>query len=465
MNWVCIDFGTCNSAAAIEIDGAPHVVSYGNQQFFPSIACVLEDGSIEVCQNAEPFRISNPESFKLEFKLNIADSLDLYSKSYEDIIAEIFSFIKGCAELENNNRPIENVILTIPVLYTETDKRKAVMAKSARRAGFKEIEFLPEPQAAALHYANISGSDNVGLSLIYDLGGGTFDPALLEIKNKGAKILGHETGIKCGGHYFDNALYKYISALSKEQNNPLSRSKKLDDYASCRRIKEALSIKDNASQLFSNGVKYSVNRTTFNDLIKEQINLTLQACDKLISTAGKQWSDLRQILLVGGSTAIPLISDMLTKHMVSHNAPSLKIIRNAKGKKGEYNHRFATCLGGICGKILPPPPPPEKIASIAVNGRLFQLQQGENTFGRDTSMNFRFDDPTMSRHHFTITVTKGTDNKYNYVLTTKSRSKSTIVNNLEALDLRYAPISRISVDLQDGFVIAAGGTKFLFQKS
>ena len=464
MSWVCIDFGTCNSAAAIEIDGAPHVVSYGNQQFFPSVACVLEDGSIEVCQNAEPFRISNPESFKLEFKLNIADYLDLYSKSYEDIITEILSFIKGCAELENNNSAIDNVILTIPVLYTETDKRKSVMANAARRAGFKEIEFLPEPQAAALHYANIAGSDNVGLSLIYDLGGGTFDPALLEIKNKDAKILGHETGIKCGGHYFDKALYNYISAQSKEQGKPLARNKKLDDYASCRRIKEALSIKDSASQLFSNDVKYTVDRSTFNGLVKELIDLTLQACDKLISTAGKQWSDLKQILLVGGSTAIPLISDMLARHTVSHNAPNIKIIRNTKGKNGEYSHRFATCLGGVCGKILPPTPPPEKIASVSVNGRLFQLHQGENTFGRDASMDFRFDDPTMSRHHFTITVTKGAENKYNYVLTTKSQSKATVVNNLEALDLRYAPISRISVELQDGFVITAGKTKFLFQK-
>lgn len=463
MNWVCIDFGTCNSAAAIEIDGAPHIVSYGNQQFFPSIACVLEDGSIEVCQNAEPFRLTNPETFKQEFKLNIADSLDINTSSYEDIITEILSFIKGCSELENNGKSIDNVILTIPVIYTENDKRKTVMLNSARRAGFKEVEFLHEPSAAALHYAHISDSANVGLSLIYDLGGGTFDPALLEIKNKSAKVLGQETGIKCGGHFFDKALYNYVGALAKGQDTPLIRSKRLDDYASCRRIKETLSIKDSASQLFSNGVKYSISRDTFNGLIKGQIDLTLQACDKLMSTAGKQWSGLKQILLVGGSTAIPLISDLLSKHMVSHNAPNIKIIRNTKGSKGEYNHRFATCLGGICGKILPPPPPPEKIATILVDGRIITLHPGDNTFGRETSMNFRFEDPTMSRHHFTISVTKGQDNKYNYVLTTKSQSKATIVNNLEALDLRYAPISRISIELQDGFSISTRKTKFIFK--
>lgn len=56
--WVCIDFGTCNTAAAIEIDGKPHVVSYNNQQYFPTIVCVFDNGSIEVCQNAETFRTS-----------------------------------------------------------------------------------------------------------------------------------------------------------------------------------------------------------------------------------------------------------------------------------------------------------------------------------------------------------------------------------------------------------------------
>lgn len=465
MNWVCIDFGTCNSAAAIEIDGTAHIVTYVNQQFFPSIACVLDDGNIEVCQNAEAYRLSNPETFIQEFKLNIADPVDINSKSYEDIITAILSFIKGCAESENNGHTIDNVILTIPVIYTAHDPRKTVMTNSAKRAGFKQIEFLSEPQAAALHYADISGSDNVGLSLIYDLGGGTFDPALLEIKNKSVKLLGHETGINCGGHFFDKAIYYFISTQAREKNNPLLRNKRLDDYASCRRIKEELSINDNATQLFSNGVKYSISRETFNDLIKDHINLTLQACDKLISTAGKQWSDLRQILLVGGSTAIPLISDQLSKHRVSHNAPNIKIIRNAKGKNGKYNHRFATCMGGISSKILPPPPPPEKIASVSVNGQLIQLHQGENTFGRDSSMNFTFNDLYMSRHHFTITVTKSCDNKYNYVLTTKSQTKATILNNYEALELRYAPISRISVELQDNFTITAGKTKFIFQKS
>jgi len=464
MNWVCIDFGTCNSAAAIEIDGAPHIVSYGNQQFFPTIACILDDGSIEVCQNAEPLRKTHPESFKQEFKLQISDSIEINSASYTDIVVEILSFIKGCAELENNSEVINGVVLTIPAMYTETDARKVVMETAAKRAGFKAIEFLSEPVAAASHYKYISGTSANGISLIYDLGGGTFDPALLEISGKNAQLRGLDTGVQCGGHYFDKAIYKYISDRAKEEGVPLQRSAKLDDYDLCRRIKETLSIKPSSAQILSNGKKYELTRDTFNSLILNSLNLTLQSCDNLLNSANLKWCDVKQVILVGGSTAIPLIGEIMTKHLISHNASGVRIVRNTKGPKGEYNNRFATCLGGISLKILPPPPPPEKVAVLEFNGGVCQLKIGDNTFGRDLNMDFHFNDPTMSRHHFSIFVTKGDDGRLYYSLTTRSQSKATIVNNMEALDIRYAPISRITVPLQDGFTIAAGNSRFILRK-
>ena len=75
-NWVCIDFGTCNSAAAIEIDGRPKLVLPNNIPFFPTVACVLSRDKIVVCQNAESFKTRYPESFLQEFKLDIANSPD-----------------------------------------------------------------------------------------------------------------------------------------------------------------------------------------------------------------------------------------------------------------------------------------------------------------------------------------------------------------------------------------------------
>ena len=93
-NWVCIDFGTCNSAAAIEIDGRPKLVLPNNIPFFPTVACVLSRDKIVVCQNAESFKTRYPESFLQEFKLDIANSPDCNGVDYQKVVAEILRYIK-----------------------------------------------------------------------------------------------------------------------------------------------------------------------------------------------------------------------------------------------------------------------------------------------------------------------------------------------------------------------------------
>ena len=462
-DWVCIDFGTSNTAAAIEIDGAPHIVSYCNDQYFPTVTCVLDNGSIEVCQNAISFRTSHPETFKQEFKLNIGDDIDINSVTYTDIVAKILEFVKGCAETENNGNSIANVLLTIPALYTENDHRKAVMISAAKKAGFSNVEFVKEPDAAAHHYAYISKQKSIGLTLVYDLGGGTFDPALVDISAKNALLLGNDSGVKCGGHYFDRAIYKHISAKFSEYK-PLSKTQRLEDYEACRRLKESLSSLPSASQMFSNGETYTLTRDELNTLLKPLIELTLKSCDNVVATSNRTWTDVKQVILVGGSTALPLISEMLEKHLVSHSASGVKIIRNTKGVNGEYSHRFATCLGGISLKLTPPPPPEEKVGFLICDNQQLQLRIGNNKFGRSHEMDFSFADPRMSRHHFDIDVERIGGGRLKYTITTKSSSQSTIINNMEALNLSLAPIARTSVELFDGNTILAGKTKLQLKK-
>ena len=324
---------------------------------------------------------------------------------------------------------------------------------------------MSEPQAAARHYAYITGTKNTGVSLIYDLGGGTFDPALLDMTDaKEPKLLGNESGVKCGGQFFDAAIYKHIFSECQNMGKPLLRESKLDDYSACKRLKESLSIHEKATQFFSNGQTITFNRTKLNELIHDKISLTLKACDSMIHTAGRNWSDISQILFVGGSTAIPLIREMLEMHLISHNALNVNIIRNVSGLNGTYDYNFATCLGGISSKILPPPPPPEPIAKICTNGKVYQLKEGINTFGRDDNMDFHFNDSSMSRKHFSIDVTKNADGKWNYTLTTHSKTKATIINNMEPLDLQNYHVTRKSAELQDGWTIRAGNITFLLKK-
>ena len=372
-------------------------------------------------------------------------------------------FIKGCAEIENNGQPISNALLTIPALYTENDHRKAVMLAAAKKAGFANVEFIKEPDAAAHHYAHITKQKAIGLTLIYDLGGGTFDPALVDLSMKSTVLLGSDTGVKCGGHYFDRAIYKHISSHFKD-NAPLSKHSRLEDYEACCRLKESLSALQSASQMFSNGEKYTLSRAELNELLKPLIEETLKSCDNLVASSNRDWADVKQVILVGGSTAMPLVSEMLQKHIISHNAPAVKIIRNAKGANGEYNHRFATCLGGISLKLTPPPPPEEKVGQLICNGRPIQLRLGTNKIGRSPEMDFSFADPRMSRHHFDVDVERIAGGRLKYTVTTRSSSQSTIINNMEALNQSLAPIARTVAELFDGNTILAGKTVFELKK-
>lgn len=466
--WMCIDFGTCNTAAAIEIDGEPQVVQHGTDRHFPTVACVLPPeagGGIAVCQSAVDLRTVYPENFKQEFKLQIADYLDIEDTDYVDIIREILLYVKHSAELAANDCKIDCVLLTVPALYTENDPRKKVMLEAARKAGFRKVEFITEPEAAAHHYLFATDSDAESLTVVYDLGGGTFDPALLFVDADGTPHLtGYETGVKCGGHFFDSALYKLIAEQARQAEKPLVRSKRLEDYAACRRLKESLSLQATATQMMSNGVMTTVTRKQLDDAIAPMLQLTLQALDNMLVTAGSKWADVTRVLLVGGSTSLPVVSEMLKKHLASHNAVGVDVVRSVKGKKMAYSNLFATCLGGIATKIATPPPPPEAPGTLTVGSVTHTLREGRNTIGRQSDNTIVVGDPALSRHHFVIDATRNPDDgTLSYSLTSVSTSRSTVLGR-EALDTRYS-FARTTAPLAHDSIIMAGGSKFIFRRA
>lgn len=459
--WVCIDFGTCNSAAAIIVDHSPTLVCPNNRSFFPTVACVIGKDEIAVCHSAEQFRAKYPEFYLQEFKLDIDKPLDCNGADYPKIIAAILGYIKSCAETENNGESIENVLLTVPAIYTGNDRRLDVMKEAAAMAGFRGIEFMTEPNAAALHFAWIQGKGSGNISVIYDLGGGTFDTTLIKTDSNGhSEILGYDSGIKCGGQYFDAAIYKAASKIAGNSGKPLSRDCRWNDFSACRMLKEDLSAKTSASTLLSNGESFTLSRSEFEEMIKNRLRLTIDACDNMLSVSKKQWSDIDNILLVGGSTSIPLVSELLKNHLISHNAQNVKIIRNHAGTNGKYDHNYAVCLGGITVKDFK-----EKnsgcTGKLLCIGKEFPLHSGTNTFGRGQDQDFIFDDAKMSRAHFIIDAEDDNGKGWIYKLTTVSNTKSTTINHTLALDknVTFAPQS---IELENGMTIVAGQTEFTF---
>lgn len=465
--WVCIDFGTTNSAAAIWMDGKPRLVSSGyNEYTFPTIACVVEK-SLQVCRAAVDGCINRPDSFVKEFKLDIMNPrFELEGYSYQDILTKIFSLIRNAAMAENNNGKIANVLFTVPALYTVNDPRKLVMSRAARDAGFERYEFIDEPQAAACHYSFIKGRKQKSLLLVYDLGGGTFDTALVQSSGYGDyTLLGH-SGISCGGQDFDTAIYKKADAAFGLERQPASR---YNDYLKCREVKEHLSFSNVEESVFlSKSTFFSLTPVDFNGLIRSKITETLSSCESVLNKAGKAWNDLDEILLVGGSTRIPLVHDLLKQRLTANNASGVSIIRNASGPGGDFDQLFAVCKGGItyqANKLTPPDPVYRKRAFLLMeNGHRIELEPGTFSFGRKTdSVDYSFpEDRSMSRIHFEVMVSQRSESdEQDYLLTDLNSSKGTLVNGLY-LNCNYS-FSPKSKFLENGDTITAGCTRFIFK--
>jgi molecular chaperone DnaK len=182
-----IDFGTCYSSAAVWANGElkrvkePLKLGYS----FPSSVFVNEKGELFVGEAAENQRRLNPERYRRAFKRDLGASTPfiLGDRQFlpEDLVAAVLKTLKREAE-EMVQTPLERAVVTVPATYTVY--RKQLMEKATKAAGFTTVELLAEPVAAAMYYDNpMSGGAALAegeVLLVYDLGGGTFDAALLQ---------------------------------------------------------------------------------------------------------------------------------------------------------------------------------------------------------------------------------------------------------------------------------------------
>ena len=357
MNWVSIDFGTSYSSATVLIDGKPVKVhpigGLYNMYGFPTVAYIQESNNIKVCNEALPWRCKNPNRFLKDFKLNIhEDELAYLGVHYVDIITQILKHIKKSAEYTIGNEKIEGTVITIPATYSESDPRKEIMHKAALNAGFLEIEFVKEAEAAAIYYHSIQKGQSGTITLIYDLGGGTFDPALVEHRENGYVLLGSASGKECGGKYFEAALYRHFKNKYsfKYSNDEAIKIQQIDGIAKlCKDIKEALSSTEEVSYpvplMGETTITYT--RNEFENLIKPLLEKTFQECSALICSSCKQWKDITRILLIGGSSTIPCVRTFLKQYLIGLNHSEIPIILNKSEEGVLVDTLFAVSIGGL----------------------------------------------------------------------------------------------------------------------
>jgi len=329
-----IDLGTTNSAIAKFIKG--EVIIFSNPQDYgrntlPSVVSYKKD-KIIVGNKAKEFLEKDPKSVVGVFKRKMGTAESFKIKSINESKTPIELSAQVLKELKtfvNTGDTLDAVVVTIPASF-DTIQSNATK-EAGIQAGFKQVVLLQEPIAASLAYANMKKEREMkdGQWLVYDLGGGTFDVALIQIKDGEMKVLDHEGDNFLGGADFDQMVVEkfVIPKICEEYNftnledEMKSASGKFNAkyYVLLRRAEEAkitLSSKTSAEIVVDGFVdedgnevdmEITITRSEFNDLIKSNIDGTIEMIKQILTRNSLKPSDLQFNLMVGGSTYIPYV--------------------------------------------------------------------------------------------------------------------------------------------------------------
>jgi molecular chaperone DnaK len=329
-----IDLGTTNSAIAKFVKG--EVIIFSNPQdmgsrTLPSIVGYKKD-KILVGKQARVFAEREPENVKSVFKRKMGTSESFPVKSLNqsktpiELSAQVLKELKTFVNTGDN---LDAVVITIPASF-DTIQSNATK-EAGIQAGFKQVVLLQEPIAASLAYANMKKEKEMqeGQWLVYDLGGGTFDVALIKIKDGEMKVLDHEGDNFLGGADFDNMIVEKIIIpklyenykFSDLEDKMKSASGKFNAvYLKLLRLSEdakiILSAKTSAEIEITGfededgndvDIEIVITRSEFNELIKLNIDGTIDMIKKILTRNSLKPIDLQFTLMVGGSTYIPYV--------------------------------------------------------------------------------------------------------------------------------------------------------------
>ena len=322
-----IDLGTTNSCVAVMEGGEPKVIA--NPEGFRTTPSVVafKDGEILVGESARRQAATNTNTiYSIKRQMGSSYRVNVNNKAYspEEISAIILQNLKATAESYLGEK-VTQAVITVPAYFN--DAQRQATKDAGRIAGLEVKRIINEPTAAALAYG-IDKTDKEQTVLVYDLGGGTFDVSILELAEGTFEVKATAGNNRLGGDDFDNAVVKYlVEEFKKNDGVDLSTNRtamfRLKEAA--EKAKKELSgiTKADISLPFiganSNNepvhMNMSLTRAKFEDLIRSLVDSTTLSVRQALKDAKLSASDLDQVLLVGGSTRIPMVQELVRKEL------------------------------------------------------------------------------------------------------------------------------------------------------
>ncbi len=318
-----IDLGTTNSCVAVLEGGEPVVIANAEgARTTPSVVAFAKTGERMVGQVAKRQAVTNPDrtisSIKREMGSNYRVTVDGKSYTPQEISAMVLQKLKADAEAYLGQTVTEAVI-TVPAYFT--DAQRQATKDAGKIAGLEVKRIINEPTAAALAYGLDKETDQK--IMVYDLGGGTFDVSVLEIGDGVIEVLATAGNNRLGGDDFDACVTDYlVSEFKKTEGIDLSTDKvamqRLREAAEKAKIELSGVTTSNINLPYitadATGPKHldvTLTRAKFNELTHHLVEKTAGPVKQALSDSGLQPSDITKVLLVGGSSRIPAVQDMV----------------------------------------------------------------------------------------------------------------------------------------------------------
>lgn len=225
------------------------------------------------------------------------------NKSPIEVSADILSHLNQFAEKRLAGE-LAGVVITVPAYFDDAQRQSTKDA--ARLAGLNVLRLLNEPTAAAIAYGLDSGQE--GVIAVYDLGGGTFDISILRLSRGVFEVLATGGDTALGGDDFDHLLANWIAEQAGIQPNTASQQRELLTLAT--QVKIGLSQADSFTAKFANW-QGEISRLQFNELIQPLVKRSLMTCRRALKDAGVEAQDVREVVMVGGSTRVPFVREQV----------------------------------------------------------------------------------------------------------------------------------------------------------
>jgi len=320
-----IDLGTTNSCVSVMEGGEPVVIpnAEGNRTTSSVVAFSKNDERL-VGQIAKRQAVTNPHRTIISIKRDMGTDRKIVidDKTYtpQEISAMILQKMKGDAE-NYLGQPVTQAVITVPAYFS--DSQRQATKDAGRIAGLEVLRIINEPTAAALAYGLDKGEEQK--IMVYDLGGGTFDVSILDIGDGVFEVLATNGNNKLGGDDFDDRIIKYlVEEFKKDQgidlSTDLSAMQRLKEVSEKAKIELSGVNQTNINLPFitadANGPKHmdiTLTKAKFEDLIRDLVEATIEPVKKALADAKLTENDIDKVLLVGGSTRVPMVQEAVRK--------------------------------------------------------------------------------------------------------------------------------------------------------